>query len=329
MKKYLDFLAATKDVFFGYLYHRTGSVAMAKTVLAEVYLDALMRATRLWWFGTLNLKLVMDAADDVLREKSVTDADIGTAYLPNLVWLSETERQSAATLHDALWSLPRDTQRILILSLLIGLSDERIAEVLRGKPETVSKQLNTAKELLLARWQPTAEVAAKLQSLVFAPALDAETENAVRFSVIEKYNALRFRRYQWAVIGGLFAVMSNVIVASVLAFAVVTQPPSSLRGVRTQVASLDAVLLQRQAALNDAKQSLAVSFKEAERLAAYDVSRDMTALGLASALESLHAEQDQEEEVNTIIRLMRTVGTAMAPVVEPVLRLASRYLLGV
>lgn len=320
-KDYLDFLDTTKEIFYGYLYHRTGSADLAKTILGEIYLDVLVRAMSLWWFGTLNLKLLLDSADQALKDRDVVAADLGTVYLPSLVWLSEVERASVGTMHDALWSLPKDAQRLLILSMLVGLSDERIAQILRVPQSDVTSKLTTAKDFLLTRWQPTSDVAAKLQSLVFVPALDIRSETQLRFSVVEKYNALRFRRYQWVILGGLFAVMSNVIVASVLAFAVVTAPPSSLRGVRTQVASLDAVLLKRQMAIDDARGSIAASFKEAQRLAAYDVSRDFTALGLASALESLSAQQDQEAEVDRLIQLMQRAQTAMAPVLSPVVKL--------
>lgn len=321
-KDFLEFLETTKEVFYGYLYHRTGSAELSKVILSEIYLDVLVRALSMWWFGTLSLKLLLDAADKALASRSLSAADLEAVYLPSLVWLSESERQSVATLHDALWSLPVADQRLLILSLLLGLSDERIAQLLRVKAADISKTLAAAKEALLTRWQPSSDVATKLQSLVFVPALDAKSDAQLRFSVLTKYNALRFRRYQWVILGGLFAVMSNVIVASVLAFAVITEPPTSLRGARTQVASLDAVLLKRQMAIDDAKGSIAASFKEAQRLAAYDVSRDLTALGLASALESLSVQQDQEAEVDRLIKLMQMAKTAMNPVLSPVVKLA-------
>jgi hypothetical protein len=243
-------------------------------------------------------------------------------YVKSLVWLTDAEKQSVATMHDALWSLPKEAQRLLILSLLIGMPDDRIARTLGKRPEQVAQDLATAKDLLLQRWQPAAPIAAKLNSLVFVPALDLKSETQLRFSVVEKYNALRFRRYQWVIIGGLFAVMSNVIVASVLAFAVITEPPTSLRGTKGSVASLDAVLLKRQLNIDRAKQSVAASFEESKKLTAYSVSRDFTALGLASALESLKAQQDQESEVERILRVMQRARTAMDPVVTPVIRLA-------
>lgn len=321
-KDYLDFLDSTKEFFFGYLYHRTGSTEVARTILGEVYLDVLSHAMSLVWFGTLSLKLLLDSADAALQKRDVSGADIDTVYLQSLVWLTDTEKHSVSTMHDALWSLPKEAQRLIILSLLIGMPDERIAKTLNRRKEQVAQDLAVAKDLLVQRWQPIPDMITKLNSLVFMPALDIQSETKLRFSVVEKYNALRFRRYQWVIIGGLFAVMSNVIVASVLAFAVITEPPTSLRGTKTSVASLDAVLLKRQLNIDKAKKSIAVSFEESKKLAAYSATRDFTALGLASALESLKAQQDQESEVERILKVMERARTAMSPVVTPVLRLA-------
>ncbi len=321
-KDYLDFLDATKEVFYGYLYHRTGSSEVARTVLEEIYLDVLSRAMSLVWFGTLSLKVLIETADAALRSRDIAAADIETTYLGSLVWLTDTEKKSVATMHDALWSLPKEAQHLIILSLLTGLSDERIAQVMNRRKEQITQDLVTAKDLLLQRWQPAPDVVGKLNSLVFVPGMDIRAETKLRFSVVEKYNALRFRRYQWVIIGGLFAVMSNVIVASVLAFTVVTAPPTSLRATKSQVASLDAVLLKRQLAVQQAKGNIAASFKETQRLTAYSVSRDFTALGLASALESLKAQQDQESEVDRLLKAMQRARTALAPVLDPVVTLA-------
>lgn len=327
-KDYLDFLDATKEVFYGYLYHRTGSSETARTILQEIYLDVLSRAMSLVWFGSLSLKLLIETADIALKSRDTVAADIESTYLSSLVWLTDVEKKSVATMHDALWSLPKEAQRLLILSLLVGLSDERLAQVMNVRKEQVVQDLATAKDLLLQRWQPIPEMAAKLNSLVFVPAIDIRAETQLRFSVVEKYNALRFRRYQWVIIGGLFAVMSNVIVASVLAFTVITEPPTSLRATKSQVASLDAVLLKRQLAVEQAKGNIAASFKETQKLTAYSVSRDFTALGLASALESLKAQQDQESEVDRLLKAMQRARTALAPVLDPVVELAWSNLTG-
>ncbi len=321
VKDYLDFLDTTKEVFYAYLYHRTGSSELAKTILGEMYLDVLVRAMSLWWFGSLSIKLLFDVADKALSERDVLAADLDTVYIPSLAWLNSEERQSVSTLHDALWSLPKEAERLLILSMFIGLSTERIAQVLRMPLEDVVTKLATAKDFLLTRWQPTSSVATKLDSLVFVPALDIQSESRIRFSVVEKYNALRFRRYQWVVLGGLFALMSNVIVASVLAFAVITVPPSSLHGTRTQVASLDAVLLKRQIALNQAKKSVIELSNEAQRLAAYDVSNHINTLGISVIQESQKQQKQQGIKLDNLIKLLQRAQTAMSPSV------ISQYLL--
>lgn len=309
-KDYLDFLDSTKEIFYAYLYHRTGSQDLAKTLLSEIYLDVLSRAMSLWWFGTLSLKLVLDTAERVLKDKDIIAADLDTVYLPSLAWLTTEEKKSVATLHDSLWTLPKTGQQFIILSLLIGLSDERIAQVMRVPLDTMREQLRTAKEFLLARWQPTPDVLEKIQSLVFVPALDLQAETRLRFSVVEKYNALRFRRYQWVVVGGLFAVMSNVIVAGILAFAVIVQPPTSLKGTRTQVAALDAVLLKREMHMNAVKQSIANIAGETKRIDAYDTTQRVTRAGLGVALDSFKEEQKKVRDADKLIQLLERASTA-------------------
>ena len=319
-KDFLDFADSTKDVFYSYLYHRTGSVTLANTLLSEVYMDVLSKALSLLWFGKLRVSMLLDRADKAVKEHRETEADLDTLYLPTLVWLSDEERRSVGSMHDALWTLPDEPQRLLILSLLVGLSDEHIAELLEMKPGLVAANLAAAKELLISRWQPSVELQSKLQSIVFEPSLNLSDENALRFALVEKYNSLRMRRYQWVVIGGIFAVMSNVIVASVLAFTVVVAPPTSMRGTKSQVASLDAVLLKRQLELSDAKQAILATFQESKRIEALFVSRDVTALGLASALEALKTQQDQEAEANRLIKLLQRADTALEnTVIKPMI----------
>ncbi len=317
-KDYLDFLDATKEIFYAYLYHRTGSQELSKTLLSEIYLDVLSRAMSLWWFGTLSLKLVLDTAERILKDKDILAADLDTVYLPSLAWLKEEEKKSVATLHDALWTLPKTGQQFLILSLLIGLSDERIAQVMRVPLDAMKEQLRTAKEFLITRWQPTPDVLEKIQSLVFVPALDLQAETRLRFSVVEKYNALRFRRYQWVVIGGLFALMSNVIVAGLFAFAVIVKPAASLKGTRTQVASLDAVLLEREMATDSVKQSLASLLQETKRIDAYDSTRTVTKVGLGVALDVLQEQQKQRQKVVPLIRALERARTAFHQILGPI-----------
>ncbi len=315
-KDFLDFLDSSKEVFYAYLYHRTGSQKAAQTLMSSVYSDVLVRTMSLWWFGTLNLRLLLDRADKAIAEQPTKDADIDRVYIGSLPWLSADERRSVSSLHDTLWSLPLPSQRLMILCVLIGLSNEQIAGHLSMPVAEVTAQIASANALLLERWQPRAELAEKLGSLIFVPSLDLRSETELRSVMVEKYSALRLRRTQWVIVGGIFAVLSNVIVASVLAFAVVTQPPTSLQGTRTQVASLDAVLLNRRMELSDAKDSVRASFREAQRITAYSVSRDFTELGLSSALETLTAEQAQEKDVGRLQKLLERARTAMAPIVR-------------
>ncbi len=310
-KDYLDFLDGTKEVFFGYLYHRTGSITLATTLLSEIFLDVLSRAMSLWWFGTLSLKVLLDATEHVLTKHEMGQADLDNVYLPTLAWLSPEERTSVATLHDALWTLPRAAAQLLTLSILLGLPDDKIAGVLRQSQTTVSENLKTARELLLERWHPLPSLVDKLPSLAFLPSLDLQGETKLRFSVVEKYNSLRFRRYQWVIIAGLFAVMSNVVVAGVIAFAVIVTPPTSLRSVRTQVASLDALVLERQMSLSHANNAILSTIRETQGIAAYDATRRLTSVGLGVALEALKAEQKQETQINRMQELLKRAQTAM------------------
>lgn len=322
-KDYLDFLDSTKEIFYAYLYHRTGSEALARTFLLEIYLDVLSRAMSLWWYGTLSLKLLLDTAEKVLKDKDIASADLDTLYLPSLAWFTPEEKKSVGTLHDALWSLPKAGQQILILSLLIGLSDERIAQVMRVSTDVFRDQFRTAKDFLLSRWQPTPDVLGKIQSLVFVPSLDLQAETKLRFSVVEKYNALRYRRYQWVIVGGLFAVMSNVIVAGVLAFAVIVQPAVSLQGTRTQVAVLDAVLLQREEAVSRAKAIISSDVQTARGVAVYTASNDLSSLGLSSARNLLQDQQKVQKSTSDLQKLFEKARTAFVPM----LRLAVQWFL--
>ena len=326
-KDFLDFADDTKEIFYAYLYHRTGSAKLANTLLSEIYMDVLSKALSLWWFGKLRMTMLLERAEEAISRQKGTEADLDTLYIPTLTWLSEAERKSVSSLHDGLWTLQAEAQRLLILSLLVGLSDERIAEILSVKADLVTKKLAQAKELLLSRWQPIAGLETKLGSLVFEPSLSIADETNLRFALVEKYNSLRMRRYQWVVIGGLFAVMSNVIVASVLAFAVIVQPPTSMRGTKSQVASLDAVLLKRQMELSDSKRAMQATFQESQRIAAFSVSRDVTALGLASALEALKSQQEQEAEANRLIKLLRRADTAIETLIIKPIEVAIEYLL--
>ncbi len=315
-KDYLEFVDDTKETFFAYLYHRTGSLKLSQTLLGEVYISVLGHAMSLWWFGALGLKLLLDAADKIIAEHGAEEADIDHVYIPTLTWLQPEERTAVSSFHDVLWSLPKGGQRLIVLSLLIGLTEERIGQALGVPQESLKQDLATAKDMLITRWQPPPSVIGKLQSMVFVPGLDIAGETSLRFSIVEKYNAVRFRRYQWVILGGLFAVLSNVIVASVLAFVVIVQPPTSLRSTRAQVASLDALVLSRDMEVAATRQSLKDSLLESQKIAAYDVSRSLTAVGLGTALEALKAEQSNEKQVDKVIELLKRAQTAMQPILE-------------
>ena len=326
-KDFMDFLDTSKDVFYAYLYHRTGSEKIAKTLLGEIYFEVLSRTLSLWWFGTLSLKLLFRYADRAIGlQSSAGAADIDTVYLPNLVWLTDKERACVSTLHDALWTLPVESQQLLILSILIGLPQARVAEILEISIEEVAKNIPLATSALLERWQPTPDVQQKLQSLVFAPSLDSQGEGVLRLQLTEKYNGMRFRRYQWVIIGGLFAVLSNVIVASVLAFAVITQPPTSLLGTRTEVASLDAVLLKRELELSEAKQHVANSIREAQGIASYSVTRDLSGLGLTTVREFMHTKKEKEVEIQRLKTVIERARTAFIPLAKFVAAVARHNL---
>ncbi len=326
-KDFLTFVDDTKEIFYAYLYHRIGSKSLSATVMTEIYLETLSRAMSLWWFGTLSLGLLIDRADRAIADGLKTSsADIDAQYLPSLTWLSEAERASVGTLHDSLWTLSARHQRLLTLSMLVGLSDERIAVQLGERAEQITKAMAEAKEALVARWQPVEELKTKLSSLVFAPDLDIAAESDLRFKTVEKYNALRFRRYQWVIVGGLVAVMSNMIVASVLAFAVITQPSTSLQSVKREMASLDAVLLQRKLESLEVRRSLNRSFDLTRGMAAQGALKDINDLGMSTAADAATTQKKNDADVQRVIDLLQRVSsnsTAMILSPQPVMQFAA------
>lgn len=321
-KDYLDFLDATKEAFYAYLYHRTGSVKLAETVMNEVFIESLAKSMSLFRLGALAFHSLLDAADKALKDKDIAAADIDTVYLGNLPWLSGADRTTVATMHDALWTLPIAAQRLLIFSLLIGLPVERIAEAVGKTAEAVREEMETAKDLLLMRWQPSISIREKLNSLAFVPGINIHMETQLRFQVVEKYTALRFRRAQWVILGGLFAVLSNVVVASTIAFAVVTQP--SLNVELLQLQSIDALLVQRELALQETRQSLIASSEEAKRIVRHSATRNFTALSFATGLKALKAEVAEEETTNRLIDRLRQLTVAFEPTIKPMTTLVLR-----
>jgi hypothetical protein len=148
-------------------------------------------------------------------------ADLDRVFIPNLAWLTDEEKHGVSSLHESLWTLAVADQRLLILSILMGFSTDRVAAALGMKQQVAEQALSQATQKLLAAWQPSDSLKTKLQSLVFVPDLDIRRETNLRFAVVEKYNALRMRKYQWVVAGAFLAVFSNLVVAGVLAFVVV------------------------------------------------------------------------------------------------------------
>lgn len=314
-KDYLEFLDATKEAFYAYLYHRTGSVTLAQTVMGEVFLSSLTKSMSLLRIGGLTFRSLLDTADIALRDRDIAPSDIDSVYLQNLPWLTSEDRSSVSSLHEALWTLPIAAQRILILSILVGFPVERTAEALGQQADRVREELETAKDLLFTRWQPTAAVRLKIDSVAFVPGIDIRAETQLRFQVVEKYSALRFRRAQWVILGALFAALSNVIVASTIAFAVVTQP--TLRHERLELAGMDALLTQRELAVQEARQSLTASSKEARRIVAHTSTRDFTSLGLAVGLKVFQEESVQEEAAESLIDRLKQLTARLAPIVKP------------
>ncbi|HRH93152.1 MAG TPA: hypothetical protein PKV72_01325 [Candidatus Peribacteria bacterium] len=313
-KDYLTFVDDTKELFYAYLYHRTGSLGTAQTLMSELYLDVLGRAMSLWWFGSLSLSLLIETADKALgKAMAGNEADLDSVYIPSLAWLNDDEKHSVSSLHESMWTLSVADQRLLILSLLMGFPNDRVAAALGMKKEAADAALAQATEKLLAAWQPGETMKTKLQSLIFVPDLDIRRETNLRFAVVEKYNALRMRKYQWVVVGAFLAVFSNLIVAGVLAFVVVVQSPTTLRSARTEVAGLDALLLKREISGLEAKKSISALLPQAQGLAAYDTTRQMTSLGLSAALGAFEQQDKNEAEVDKLIQLLERASTAYVP----------------
>lgn len=312
-RDYLSFLDETKEVLFAYLYHRTGSLKTAQTLMIDVYLDMLKLALAPWWFGMLTMRsLIRRAERFIANAGQLGEADIATVYLPTLAWLAPEEQASAALLHENLWTLSPEDQRVFILSVLIGLPPERMAQILNERESLVEAELERARLLLFGRWQPVDGVKHRLSSLVFVPAMDIARETALRFSIVEKYNALRLRSYQWMIAGGMVALFSNFLIAGVLAFVVITQPPTSLRSARTQVAGLDALLIRRQEQRVVLDRSIATLAQESKGLAAYNAQDQFTEIGIGATRDALKEYQKLQDWKNTLKKAQAAVRRFLA-----------------
>jgi DNA-directed RNA polymerase specialized sigma24 family protein len=297
---YLTFFENTHDVFFAYTYHRTGSVKRAEEIVASIYIDLLAKTLSFWWFSSLDLRTLLRLSEALIRASSSIDADIDRVYLPTLVWWTEEEKKSMNSLHEALWSLSNEEQTLLTLSVFLSLSDENIAESLRVSKETIAQKIEEAKQRLCARWSPVESLVSHIDDLAFLPQMSTSHKVSIEDALVRKATELKFRRMQWVMIGTVFAVMSNVIVASVFAFAVITKPPTSLHNTKQQIASLDAIVLQREQTENDGRETL---FKE-QQLQARGVVESLTKLGLAVSVDALKEQQMKEQKTKAILKLL-------------------------
>lgn len=322
-RDFLSFVDETKEIFYAYVYHRTGSHDTAQTLMVETYLKLLNRAMSLWWFGRLSFRLLTAMADKALETLHVqNDADLDTEYLPTLAWMTADQRVSMGSLHETLWTLPAADQQILILSYLAGVPKERIAALCDTTLTDIESRLAQATTELLKRWQPVAGIDTQLTSLVYMPAINLAREASMRFTLVEKYNALRMRRYQWLIIGGLFAVLSNVIVASVLAFVVITAPATSLRGVQGQLAQLDAVAIQRLTQEQQVRSDIASLYQHTQDLTSIQSATDLTKAGLSSLRKQLDGQEQQKQKLQKILDNINRVKTALAPVLPQTVLIA-------
>lgn len=296
---FLSFVDDTEEVLFAYIYHRTGSLESALALIDDVYLQLLSRALSLWWIGSLTLGLALQYADKLITGVSA-QADIDTVYLPGTYWMPPNVKKAISSLHEVLWTLPTDDQHTLVLALLLGFTPQKIAETDGIPLLAAQKAMASAMATLRERWDPPVEVESHLQSLVFMPGLNLPREIAMREKIIQKYNALRMRRFQWVTIGVFLAIFSNFIVASVVAFAVSIQPTT--RDVSSQIASLEA--LQHETEFNQyvARSAVQTLQKETKPLVAYNAARSLNDIALSAARLAVDQEQKQEQSLRQQIQ---------------------------
>lgn len=314
-KDFLSFMDETKDIFFAYLYHATGARPVADGLMLEIYLRLLSRAMSLWWFGNLTFKLLIKTSHDVIEEAIAShSADVDTVYLPTLYWLSDEEKDAMLSLHDSLWTMSSDDQALLILLYLVGVSPDRVATLLGKSLAAVNAQKETATKILFAKWNPPESLKAQMQSLVYLPTLSLARESAMRFAIVEKYNALRMRRMHWVMMGALFAVCSNFLVAGILAFVVVIQPPTSLRNTKADLVAFNAIILQKEQRKYEVDQSLKDIYTSAQNLGAYDAVQALTSIGLTKAQPALQQRQKKIMEIQKLKDAVdKTIQVALHP----------------
>ena len=306
-----QFIQDSSEIFFGYAYHRTGSMGLARQLVQEVYLDVVAKAASFWWARHVRIAMLFDRMDQILEKTAAAEADLDRVYIPTLTWFSAKEREEMSGLHDAIWTLPLREQKLIILSLLLAVPNDRIAFILGENPDRIQQEIKNACDKLVQTWNPSENVRSQLGSLVFEPSLSQDDLQALMLVVMETTTARKFRSLQWVIIAGVFAVVSNVVVASVLAFAVVNEPPTSLKGVRTQVASLDAILLEREDSMQRIEGTLTPEREEARKVAAYITSKRLTNYGLSTALDALQEEQKVEVKTQRMIKVLKRASVAL------------------
>lgn len=308
VRDYLSFVDETKELFFAYLYHRTGSVDRAFQLMVDVYLEVLSRSLSFLWRKRLTLRALLNVADRVIcdMQVEVDESDVDAVYVPALAWVKgPREKEIAGHLHETLWTLSAADQRMLALSLLLGLDDEHIAQMEGLDILKFKEHLELSRQRLLKKWDLGSEMRHHLSSLAFLPSLSLSKENELRFAVIEKYIAQKARRFQWVVLAVVLAVLSNAFVASVLALTVIIKPASSLHSVRSEVASLDAVILKRERESADpVRQSLSSLSRGKDKLLAYGAASDLHDLALIAVSKELSSYVRQEAEIEKTIRIL-------------------------
>lgn len=303
-RDYLDVLDETSGILFGYLYHRSGSIKLARTLLSELYLSMLPRSMSSLWFRRLRTRDLFAEADRMLADYAEHPSDIDKVYLPSLYWMSADEHLSVSSMHDALWSLPARQQRLLTLTMFVGVSAGRIAEIEGATNEAITAETDAARKALLERWQPTESLLTKLQSLVFAPNLSIADERSLRSDIIAKYSAMRMRRYQWVITAGFVTVLANFIVAGVFAFAVVTEPSASLKKSGKQLAAIDAALQLKRMESLDAKHLLTRFYKQTQTVGEQYTVRELNAIGAAVAGEEVRRQREMGGQMKTLLHLL-------------------------
>ena len=311
-KDFLTFVDETKEILYPYLYHRLGSAQAAEMVLSEAYLSLLNRALSFFWFGRLSFSLLFSVTDRIIAAMpSAGESDIDRLYLPSLTWMNDEERQSLSLLHEALWTLSTEDQRILILSSLIGLTDKRIAALQEMSEQEIATLRTAATARLWERWQPTLSLREKLGYFAFLPEMSIAWEASIRFSLVEKYNALRLRRMQWVMVGGMVALFSNVLVASMLAFVVVTKPVTSLRGAERQMVAMDVLALDREDERVRLDQTIHTLMHTSKQLSAEKQKRTLTRMSTSVATRVVKDKEDAER----VLELLKRATVALRPII--------------